>query len=894
MAGTERKYERSRPYRIGHLFIDLALDFETKSVRGRAVIDFERVSPTESGLLVDAIGFELDSVRVDDGSGLKPASFSYDGEVLTLEGLPSRGQLRIDYKATPKRGLYFLAPDEHVKHRPVQAWTQCQDEDARHFIPCVDKPHVKMTTELSATVPAGFQVLSNGELLSSETRGKTPWTYRFKLEQPHPSYLLTLVVGHFDVVDDRPAVLGGKQVPISYLVPVGQAGSAARSLGETPRMLEFFSKRFGVDFPWQRYSQVVVSDFIFGGMENTTATTLYEHVLLDERAALDVSSNDLVAHELAHQWFGDYVTCRDWSHAWLNEGFATFCEHLEREQRLGRDEYDYGVAGDVDSYLGEAAGRYQRPIVCRDYAEPIDLFDRHLYEKGGLVLHMLRRELTDSVFFEGVRRYLTQHAFGIVETTDLMRALESVSGRSLERFFDQWVYRPGHPELKVSVGYDDGLLSVTLKQSQKTGETALFALPIEIEVVQHDGTRARHHKLMTEAHDVLTLPLDKRPLHVGFDPEQRIVGKLTFEAPGDMLRHQLAEGSNALLRWAAADALSKKNDPASVKLLSDTLVREGEAWMVRVEVARALGKIRSDDALVALLGALGTAQPKVRRAVAGALGGFKKPAAAKALQELLSQEPSYLVSADAARALGRTRQPGALESLKAVVDQPSWADVLRAGALDGMAALKDESALDVVAKRTRYGIPTRGRRAAVHALASLGEGRKTREQLEDLLDDKDPHFKIDVVAALTTLGDGKSRGAMRRALDRELDGRVSRRLREALRDMGDSPTQEKKRLNDELESLRDELTELKNRLAKLEGRKTEKAKPTAESATPVAQAAAAAEAPAKAKPARAAKPASPAKPTPGIRPKAAKPAKPSSAAKGLGKKATKRSKPRRR
>ncbi|HYP89813.1 MAG TPA: M1 family metallopeptidase, partial [Polyangiaceae bacterium] len=601
LAGTERKYERSRPYRIEHLFVDLVLDFETKSVRGRAVLDFRRVAPDASSLQLDAIGFELDSVRVDEGSGLKPVRFSYDGEVISLDGLPEQGQLRIDYKATPKRGLYFLAPDEHVKSRPLQAWTQCQDEDARHFIPCVDKPHVKMTSELSATVPPGFQVLSNGELLSAETRGKTPWTYRFKLDQPHPSYLLTLVVGHFDVVTDRPAELGDRQVPIQYLVPVGQAPNAARSLGETPRMLEFFSKRFGLSFPWQRYSQVVVHDFIFGGMENTTATTLYEHVMLDERAALDISSCDLVAHELAHQWFGDYVTCRDWSHAWLNEGFATFSEHLEREDRLGRDEYDYGVAGDTDTYLSEAAGRYQRPIVCRDYAEPIDLFDRHLYEKGGLVLHMLRRELTDDVFFEGVQRYLKRHAFGIVETNDLMRVFEEVSGRSLERFFDHWVYRPGHPELSVKVSYDDGLLSVSLKQTQKTGETAVFALPIEIEVSNEDGTRTRHHKLMTETQDVLTLALAERPRYVGFDPEQRVVGKISFEAPGDMLRAQLADGSNALLRWSAADALSKKHSPSTVKALADTLSREAEAWMVRVEAARALGKLRSSDALDVLL-----------------------------------------------------------------------------------------------------------------------------------------------------------------------------------------------------------------------------------------------------------------------------------------------------
>jgi len=452
------------------------------------------------------------------------------------------------------------------------------------------------------------------------------------------------------------------------------------------------------------------------------------------------------------------------------------------------------------------------------------LFDRHLYEKGGLVLHMLRRELTDDVFFEGVRRYLARHAFGIVETNDLMRALEEVSGRSLERFFDQWVFRPGHPELNIKVGYDDGLLSVSVKQTQKNGDTAIFALLIEVEVVHADGTRTRHDKLVTEAQDVLTLPLDKRPLHVGFDPEQRVVGKISFEAPADMLRHQLAEGSNALLRWTAADALSKKNDPTTVKALSDVLNRENEAWMVRVEAARALGKVRSDDALEALLSALGTSQPKVRRAVASALGSFKKPSAAKALQTLLRKEPSYLVTADAARALGKTRQAGALEALKSIVDQPSWADVIRAGALDGMAALRDEAALETVAKRTRYGVPTRGRRAAVHALAVLGEGRKTREQLEELLDDHDPHFKIDVVSALTSLGDAKSRGAMRRALDRELDGRVSRRLREALRDMNDTPAQEKKRLNDELESVKDELTELKNRLAKLEAKKSDKPK----------------------------------------------------------------------
>ncbi|MET0794325.1 MAG: M1 family metallopeptidase, partial [Polyangiaceae bacterium] len=479
LAGTERKYERSRPFAIPHLALDLSLDFATKSVSGAATLSFERIAPEAGELSLDAVGFSIESVRVDAGKGFATAPFSYDGDTLVVEGLErvAAGKVEVRYRVTPRRGLYFLEPDAKVKDRPKQVWTQCQDEDARHWIPCHDKPHVKMTSELKVSVPSGFVALSNGELIDSQTPagGKKAWSYHFRLDKPHPSYLLTLVAGNFTIVSDRDADLGkALQVPVQYYVPPARKKDTARSFGETPRMIELFSRLTGVPFPWQRYSQIVVSDFIFGGMENTTATTMYEHVLLDERAALDITSNDLVAHELAHQWFGDFVTCRDWSHAWLNEGFATFMEHVEREDGIGRDEYDYGVASDNDTYLHEASARYARPIVCRDYAEPIDLFDRHLYEKGGLVLHMLRRELGDQTFWAGVTQYLTSHAYGVVETNDLQRALESVSGRSLERFFDSWVYRPGHPELKVKVAWDDGLLSVNVKQTQKVADTAEF------------------------------------------------------------------------------------------------------------------------------------------------------------------------------------------------------------------------------------------------------------------------------------------------------------------------------------------------------------------------------------------------------------------------------------
>ncbi|MES1177740.1 MAG: M1 family aminopeptidase [Myxococcales bacterium] len=822
LAGTERKYERSRPFAIPHLALNLALDFATKSVAGTATLSFERVAPSAGELALDAVGFSIESVRVDAGKGFAAAAFSYDGDTLIVEGLEQvdAGKVEVSYSVTPRRGLYFLEPDAKVKDRPKQVWTQCQDEDARHFIPCHDKPHVKMTSELTVTVPSGFVALSNGELIDSRTPagGKKPWTYHFRLDKPHPSYLLTLVAGNFTIVTDRDANLGkALSVPVQYYVPPARKKDTQRSFGETPRMIELFSRLTGVPFPWQRYSQIVVSDFIFGGMENTTATTMYEHVLLDERAALDISSNDLVAHELAHQWFGDFVTCRDWSHAWLNEGFATFMEHVEREDRLGRDEYDYGVASDNDTYLHEASARYARPIVCRDYAEPIDLFDRHLYEKGGLVLHMLRRELGDTLFWAGVSTYLKAHAYGVVETNDLQRAMESVSGRSLERFFDSWVYRPGHPELKVKVSWEDGLLSVNVKQTQKVGDTAEFHFELELEVGARGGGHSRHKKAITSGNDTFMIQLAERPAFVAFDPELRVMGDLSFEAPSDMLRNQMQHATHAISRSRAAEALARRDDPPTIAALAACLGKKSEAWMVRAEAARALGKIRSEEAFSALAAQVGVEHPKVRRAVAAALGNFKTPAAAAVLEKRAKSDPSYLVEAESTRALGRTRQPEVLKVILPLLDRSSWAEVARAGALDALGALRDEQALPDVLKRTSYGYPTRGRRAAIAALAQISEGRKVREHLEDLLDDKDPHLKIDVVAALQALGDPKSRGPLHRAKERELDGRVVRRLREALRDMGEHKlVAERKRLNDELDNVRNEVQELKARLSKLE------------------------------------------------------------------------------
>jgi len=835
LAGTTRKYERSRPFVTEHLALDLKLDLPHKAVSGSATLSVRREGPLDHVLYLDALGFAISKVLLVVGSKESEPAFEYDGEQLSIP-IPKgvkRANVVIHYSAKPRRGLYFLAPDKQVSGRPVQVWSQCQDEDARHWFPCQDKPHVKMTTEMRVEVPHGFVALSNGALIASETPkvARALWRYHFRLDQPHPSYLVTLVVGQFSVLEDKAVTLTGRApVPVSYYVPKGREADGWRAFADTPKMIRLFSELTGVAYPWNSYAQVVVSDFIFGGMENTTATTMYEHILLDERAALDITSNDLVAHELAHQWFGDYVTCRDWSHAWLNEGFATFFEHVEREHRLGRDEYEYGVAGDVDTYLSEASSRYERAIVCRDYQEPIDLFDRHLYEKGGLVLHQLRRELGDEVFWAGVNGYLTANAGGIVETTDFLRALERASGRSLEQFFDEWVYRPGHPVLKIKVSYDDRVLVVHVKQVQKTGETAVFKLPLTVRIVHADKRVTLHERRLESTSDSLVVACEPRPLWVEVDPDFRLIGSISVAGPSDFLRAQLSGGSSARMRWMAARTLGEKDDMLGIEALGQALGDEQQAWMVRAEAAKALGRIRGADAFALLAREAKCRHPKVRRAVSAALGNFKTPESFRLLAQRCKTDPSYLVRSTAADSLGATRQPSAASRLVAMLDQDSWGDVVRAGVLSGLARTRDETALDAVFEMSAYGNPTRARRAAIAALPQLSEGRKVREHLERLLDDAGPHVRISAIDALEELGDEKGKGALRRHLRRELDGRVSRRAREALRDLGEGTNAQQKKLADDLETLRGEVAELRSKLAKLEGKRpsdSEKARPPA-------------------------------------------------------------------
>jgi aminopeptidase N len=848
LPGDAPRWSRARPFAIEHLHAEVTLDLAARAVDGEAMILARRIDPEARELLLDAVDFELHEVTLcPPQSEARPARYRYDGRVLAVDvgehGLGREGDLalRVRYRAIPRRGLYFVAatsplqrPDPNAP--PTEVWSQGQDEDNRCWLPLADHPGERMTTEIVANVPRGWFALSNG-ILVERTADAAFETFRWRQSDPHAPYLITLACGRFEEAHAKHG-----ELPVDYYVPVGRAGDIARSLGRTPQMIALFEARLGTKYPWAKYAQVVVHDFIFGGMENTSATTLYDRVLLDERAAIDVDMDSLVAHELAHQWFGDLVTCRDWSHAWLNEGFATYCEHLWREHLGGEDEYLLGLEHDQDVYLDEDRDRYRRPIVTNVWSKPIDIFDRHLYQKGGLVLHALRRHLGDDAFFRGLAHYLSVMRGKSAETRDLHRALEDATGRSLEAFFDQWIARAGHPSLEVSSEHDAaaGLLKLTVVQTQARGDTpsSLFAVSLPLVLVTED-TSERVVLELTRARETFAVQCASPPKQVLIDPGSSVLGTVDNRLSTALLVEQLANAPSAQPRWRAARALGRRNEPRALKALTAALGRD-PFWGVRAEAAVALGEQRTTEALAALLlaaapeGVDATPEPdaRVRRAIAQALGRFEGEArAADALLAWIARgDRSYLVEGELRRSLGKLRDPRALDVLaRCFAEDPiSWSESVRQGAVDGLAALRDVRALDLLERALGAEHAPTVRRSAV---VGLGKARTVtveeprllavREAIVRALDAFDPGIRSAAARALAALRDPGGAAPLSRLAERDLDGRVRRVAREAQRDLRDrlAKGRESTAVREDLDKLQKELRELRERLAALEARK---------------------------------------------------------------------------
>lgn len=804
-----RHYAADRPVVPTHVRIDISLDFVRRGLSGTCTTRVQAVRDLHE-VTFDAKELDIERVMVDG----RLAKHSADGERLRIT-LPARlnagasADVRVDYRCTPRRGLYFVGPDAQYKKRPLQAWTQGQDEDSRSWFPCLDAPAQKATSEVIATFPKKMTALSNGRLVSDTVKGERR-TMHYRLEQPHSPYLVTLAVGEFDehVVRRGP-------VSVRTLYPKGQKANAMRCVERTPQMLSFFEELTGEKYPWGDYAQVFVSEFIFGGMENTGATTLTDAVLHDEKAHADYSAEPLISHELAHQWFGDLLTCRDWPHGWLNEGFATYSEVLWKERADSHDEADHQRKLDLDAYLEEAGERYVRPIVERKFDQPIELFDRHLYEKGGLTLHALRHELGDDDFFKAVRHYVRAHRGGAVETVDLQRSISDATGKNLDRFFDEWVFRAGHPALKVSCSYDSDKKLVRLEVKQTQSGDA-YRLPLDVQVVVA-GERLNHRFVLETGSAVFTTSVSGEPEQCVVDGRRHLLATLEIDKPQAWWRHELTAGFCARARTEAAVALGKDGSAQAIAALAEALRDEREFWATRAACAAALAKTRAPAAKAALLQAMAIKHPKARRAVFAALGAFHHDGevAAALAKKCRAGDASYFVQAEAARSLGKTRATGALPVLAALLRRPSFQDVVAIGALDGLAELDDPKGFELAVAATKYGALPFARRAAVSAVARLAESAQAKHRAVDVISELfvDPMFRVRQAAidAAQHLGDERLIGPLQAAPF--LDGREVRAAKEAVRAMRTKAGAPK-----ELAALRNELDALKGQLRALEQR----------------------------------------------------------------------------
>ena len=806
LPAAKPKYAPDRPARVEHIALELSFDFRRKILYGKCTTTFTAVATKIGHVEMDAA--QLTIVKASTPTG-KPLGFEHSGSKLRIAldkalAAGKSAKVVVQYEARqPRQGIYFIGPDKAYPNKPVHVWTQGQDEDAHYWFPCIDYPNAKATTEVVATVPDGFFVLSNGALVRTtrNARAKTK-TYHWKMETPHVTYLVSCVAGkfsgHTDLVDG---------IPVSYYVHPGREADGARSFGKTPKMLRFFSDRLNYKYPYAKYAQIAVSDFIFGGMENTTATTQTDTTLHDARAHLDFSSDGLVAHELAHQWFGDLLTCKDWSHAWLNEGFATYFETLFREFDRGEDEFAYYRISLQDTYQREDRDHYRRAIVTNVYVEPVDLFDRHLYEKAACVLHMIRSQLGDDLWWKVMQHYVATNATRNVETVDLTRAIEDVTGRNFAPFLDQWVMHAGHPEFHVTYAWNAqrSQAAITVAQTQKVDEqTPIFSVPATLEFGLPGNARERLDVVCEAKEQTFYAPLRTKPDTFVFDPKGDVLKALVLEVPREMLLRQLATHSSVSARVDAVRALARDGSTEAVDGIGRAL-KSDAFWGVQAEAALALGRIRGERAQAALTAATAVKHPKARRAVAEALGEFRSETACSALAPLLRRDASYLVEAAAATAIGKTHAHAAFELLRRTLAKKSWNDVVRCGALAGFGELGDTRAIPVLLSWTAYGKPPFARRAALASLGKIGEGRKdVRDAVIALLDDKQFQVRMHAVAALEALHDTASLAVLDAMALSDVDGRLKRRCAEAARAIRESSDK-----SGEVRKIRDELAELR-------------------------------------------------------------------------------------
>lgn len=732
-----RHWAPSRTYHVENYKLGLRFDEPKGEVFGDEVITLKPFEPGFRKFYLNSAGLQIDGVSLEPGHGTAvPLGFSTAEARLwiTLDrdyDATNTLCVRIVYHGFPRTGLFFVNPTKDYPHWPREVYSQGEPEFNHYWFPCWDFPNDMATSETITTVPEGQSVVSNGKLVKvAHAAGET--TYDWVESVPHSSYLTSIAVGAWREVTDH-----YEDKPVDYYVPLTvDEATARRSFHLTPDMIGFFSRATGVDYPYEKYAQTTVHNFIFGGQENVSATTLSDSTLHDARADTDYPSTAPVAHELGQHWFGDYVQGRDWANIWLNEGFATYLEALYTQHREGNDAFRFEIYEDQLEEQQEERNS-PRPIVDRQYGDPLDMFDAITHEKGAAVLDMLRYAVDGTeaasheasqkeALFRALHHYLIANRERTADTAALIAAIREDTGLELDWFFHEWVYMKGHPHYCVQANYDPArrIERVSVAQMQHVdGKTPIFDMPIELAFYGATGERKTlqvRDDLQRQQFDV---PLEFVPQWVDFDPDDFIDKTVEFEKPLEAVIAEAEKDPAMMSRlWAVQQlgrlAPAKTGMDARVEALKRVLHTD-DFYGVRSAAATSLGQLGTNGAVAVLLSALTQTDSRVRASIVEALTDFaSQPPVYQALVNRLRSDRSYAVQAAAAEAFGKSRAPGSFEMLRAEVAAKPEVHVME-GLLAGLAETKDPRAAGILLAQAQPGVAERVRLSALAGLAEF-------------------------------------------------------------------------------------------------------------------------------------------------------------------------------
>jgi aminopeptidase N len=756
-ARADEPYARSRDYDLQHSKIALRFDLDQKKIFGDVTHSLAILRDDTSKIAFDSVGLTIQSVTVNK----EAATFETTANKLIV-ALPAAShsgtklEIEIRYEGKPSKGIYFILPDKDYPNRARQIWTQGESEDTRYYLPTYDYPNDRLTTETILTVPASFITISNGKLVSVKDAGNGLKTWTWKESQPSSTYLITVVTGDFDVVKSS-----WRNIPVDYYAPKGRGDRLTPNYSRTPLMMELFSKKLGVDYPWEKYSQAMVDDFVAGGMENSSATTNESSSLKDPRLVPEYVTDEdpLISHELAHQWFGDLVTCKDWGDIWLNEGFATFFEAVWTGSHYPKEDAEYDHWQAVRDWFAQS-NLYPRPIVRFDFDDSSE-FDQNVYAKGGLVLEMLRHQLGEDQLFLGLKHYLEVNRGKNVVTADLAKAIEEATHTNVDQFFQQWVYRAGAPRFDLSYTYDDTKhqIALTVKQTQKIeGAVGLFRVPVDVEITTPSGSKT-YPITVAKDNETFSLPADAAPRMVLFDKGGYILKTADFHKEKSEWLYQLKNATELSDRADAVIALGKTKNDEEVVAAIGTALKTDATWGVRVVAADTLGKVGTASASRQLVESLTTNDvPWVRNHIVSALGNFKDDLAVPAkLESIARDDKSYRARANALTGIARLKASNALPILQAAITAESPDSILRNASLRALGALGDDRAVSLARE---WSLPGKDMESREAAIASLGHLDKDNKDLTRLLESYlvEPHFPVRFAAifALGNRGDASA------------------------------------------------------------------------------------------------------------------------------------------